>query len=97
LNIFSDSATFISEKNIEMKFEIYQNQKSMVINFNSDKAQNAWIRIYDWLGRIILNDEFFLNSGLNSKIINKNIQGKGLFIVELLVGNERIAKKMLLY
>jgi hypothetical protein len=97
LKIYSDSTTFITKNKFEEGMEIYQNQKSMVVNFNSEKAQNAVVKIYDQMGRVIYNDVFLLNSGLNSKIIDKNIPVKRLAIVELLVGNERIIKKTVLY
>ena len=95
LNVFSDSTTFISDNKIERMLEIYQNQRSLIINFNSDKAQNARIMIYDQTGRVILNDEFFLNSGFNSKTIDMKIFGKGWVIVELIADNKRFTQKLI--
>jgi hypothetical protein len=97
LKVISNNSTFIPENKIETKFEILQNQKSIIINVNSDRTQNARIKIYDGLGKVILNDEFFLNSGFNSKTIDKNLHFKGLAIVELLTDNEWITKKTVIF
>jgi hypothetical protein len=97
LKVISNNSTFIPENKIETNFEVRQNQKFILINVNSDRTQNARIKIYDGLGKVILNDEFFLNSGFNSKTIDKNLQVKGLAIVELLTRNERITRKTVLY
>jgi len=97
LEILADYNTFNSENKREEDFKVRQIQNSLQLNFNSAKTQNAQIKIYDPLGRVIFNKKFLLNSGFNSTTIDTNIRLKGLAIVELLVGNERFTRKIMCY
>ena len=97
LEVFAESQTLVEEIINENQFEIHQNQEFLKINFNSDKFQNAIIKIYDPLGRIVLNEKLIVTHGFNSKLIEKNKLFKGLSIVELNIENKRFTRKILLF
>ena len=97
LQIFTDDTTFVSETKNELNFEIHQNQNTIQVTLNSDRAQNGIFQIYDLTGKIILNDEFSLNPGFNSEIIDKNVQCKGFMIAELKIDKKRSTQKIILF
>lgn len=97
LKIVADDNTFIPESGLKSKIEIFQNNKSLIINIKTERPQLAHLNLYDLSGRILLNEELFLNSGLNTKTLDRFIPRSGFVILELLCDNQRITKKMLLY
>jgi hypothetical protein len=97
LEVFADNQTLVLESKNENQFEIHQNQEFLYVDFNSGIIQNAIIKIYDPVGRIVLNEKFTVTQGFNSKLIQKNIQFEGLAIVELIVENKRFTGKILLF
>ena len=97
LKVVADDNTFIPEINIKSKVEVFQNNKSLFIKVNTEKKQFARLKIYDLFGRILLNEELLLNAGLNSKTLDRNFPGSGLVILELMIDNQRITKKIILF
>lgn len=97
LKIVSDNNTSVSEKISAQRFRIQQDQISIKVNFYSEQIQNAQIKIYDFQGKVVVDEQVLLNSGFNSKIIDKNITRKGLVIVQLSTRNRGYAKKVMLY
>ncbi|HSH20311.1 MAG TPA: hypothetical protein VLA03_07645 [Draconibacterium sp.] len=97
INIVSDNNTFVPENNSATKYGFQQNQNSLLLNITSDEIQHAGIKIYNLSGSVLLDERIELNSGFNSKIIDKNIIGKGLLILELHLRGERITKKIVSY
>lgn len=97
LFVFSDSNTTLIENEIVQQLRIKHNQTSIQLNFNSDRIQTSWIKIYDLSGRVVFNERVLLNTGLNSRKIHKTLIGKGLFILQLTVNNEFFTEKIVLH
>jgi len=89
--------TAFSEKETGSGFNIHQNHQSIQLTFNSEKSQNARIKIYDQMGRTLLISDFRLNSGQNNRELADNFPCQGLLLVELSVGDKRLTQKMILY
>jgi hypothetical protein len=97
IQVSANNSTHIFEKQDEMIFEIQQNQNNLLLKFHSNQAQNAVITVCDLFGRTIYNTSFYVNSGYYSKLIDSNnIEVKGLAIIELLIGDKRVTKKLVI-
>lgn len=97
LLVFADDTTFIAENKIDINFEVFQNRELIQISFSSNRAQQAQFRISGITGREVYNERFQLNQGFQTKSIHKNALWKGVFIAELLTGDQRTSKKIMLY
>lgn len=97
LEIRSEDNTFAALNHIETKIEILQEQNTILLNFYSVQSQKVPVMFYDQWGRVVFKAVFLLNSGFNSKSINKNALGKGLMIVAIQTENEMITKKIMLF
>jgi hypothetical protein len=87
--------TMISEKENASVFMVVQDNQSLQLTFNSESSMNAQLRIFDQMGRLILNDHLLINSGENTKTISKSVTEKGLIFIELLAGKRRMIQKIL--
>jgi hypothetical protein len=96
LEIKADNNTLLSRDQNVSGFKIVQNGQSLRIFCNSKSKTTARLKIYNASGQLLIRDELFLNSGLNSQTIDANIQLSGIVIIELLMGNERIIQKIML-
>ncbi len=97
LLVFADDTTFIAENKIDINFEVFQNRELIQISFSSSQVQQAQLRFFEMTGREVYNERFHLNQGFETKTIRKNLLWKGIFIAELLTGDRRTSKKIMLY
>ncbi|MBI5220017.1 MAG: agmatine deiminase family protein [Bacteroidia bacterium] len=61
---------------------------------NSNHSDNASIQISDITGKLIYNDNFDFETGMNQKIINLNNVAQGIYIINIETASERIFKKV---
>ncbi len=88
-------ATFISGNTLGKEFNVYQNQKFIQVDFNSDKIQPAEIKFYDSSGKVLFAEKFCAVPGLNSKSIIKKADFKGLVIIRLSLDTTRFTRKFI--
>jgi hypothetical protein len=68
---------------------------SIKISFNSSRAQNVNIRLYDATGRQIINKSVVSTQGMNYiKLANLKQLAKGTYLLELLLKEQRITRKL---
>lgn len=96
MEIKADNNALLSNDLTVSEFKIVQDKQILQIICNSGNKTIARLRIYNALGQLLIHDELFLNSGLNSQVIYENIHLSGIAIAELLVGKERITQKIIL-
>jgi len=89
--------TSLSEKETGSGFRILQNQQLIQLIFNSEKNQNARLKIIDQLGRTLFVSDLHLNPGQNSKEIAADRKIQGLCLVELSFGRKRLVQKTILH
>ena len=97
LNIQSSDYTAVGENEVNQGLTVLQNQQSMQIVYHSEKITNGWIRINNLSGSLIYSDQFLLHEGMNTKVVDKDLTGKGLLLIELSFENKRFSQKMVLY
>jgi hypothetical protein len=92
-----NSSTYVFDNQNDLDFEIQQTQNNLLIKFHTNQPQNAVVTVYDLLGRTIYKTAFYVNAGYYSKLMESNkIEVKGLVIIELLIGNKRVTKKLVI-
>lgn len=96
LKVFSGDTTFAIDNKIDFSFGVIQNTENFMLVVNSDKVQEAQIRIISLSGNVIHAEKFMLNPGFNTKSINKNLHEKGLFIAEIRTAHHRTSGKIVL-
>ena len=96
MEISANSETAIDNKNRPNKFRILQSAESIQIVVNSEKGENALLRIYGSTGNLIFSSKFYLNQGINTKTISKSGLKERIVICELSVGSEKFIQKGIL-
>ena len=97
LEVQSSDYTAVAVKKVNPGLKVLQNQQSMQIVYQSEKRINGQIRIYNLSGSLLYENECFLHEGLNIKVVDKDLTGKGLLLIELSVGHKRLIQKTILY
>jgi len=87
----------VAENTIDSGLIIHQNQQSIQIDYHSDNRSKAFFNIFNSSGMLLYHNEFYLGKGLNTKIVDNHLIGKGLILFELLVENKRLNQKAILY
>ncbi len=88
--------TIVSEKETGSGFRIFQNRESIQFIIDSEKIQNASLKVYDPLGSTLFVSDFQLNPGQNIKEIPAGWRGAELCLIELTVGTKRLVQKIIL-
>ena len=96
LEIKADSNTLLSNDLDVAEFKIVQNKQTLQVICNARSKTIAWLKIYNALGQLLIHDKLFLNSGMNTKTIDKTNLLTGIVIVELVLGSKRITQKIIL-
>jgi PKD-like domain/Calcineurin-like phosphoesterase len=88
--------SIVSEKETSSGFRIFQNKESIQFIIDSEKIQNASLKVYDPLGSTLFVSDFQLNPGQNIKEIPAGWRGAELCLIELTVGTKRLVQKIIL-
>ena len=89
--------TSASENEMNTKLIIQQNHQSIQIVYHSEKRLHAHFSIYNVSGMLLYQDKLNLDEGLNTKVVDKSLMGKGLVFIELSFENKRLIRKAMLY
>lgn len=93
----SNNYNSVDGMEIETGLFVQQNLSSLQIVCHSDKRFHSRLRIYNVSGMLLYEDEFFLHVGLNTKVVDKRLVGKGLVLIELSFDNKRLNLKAIVY
>jgi len=94
-----DNTTGIAESNNTFsEFNLFPNpaKEQVNINYFTNNAQNAEVKLIDITGRVIKSENFATNQGENNYTLDLNMVNKGLYFVEFsIIGQEKIVNKLL--
>ena len=97
LYVQSSNYNAVNETEMNNGLIVQQNQQTIQLVYRSEKRSIAQFRIYNLSGKLLYKDESIQNEGLNTKVVDKRLLGKGLVLIELSFENRRLDRKVMLY
>ena len=79
-------------------FNLFPNPAKEEVNvaFSASQNESIQVRVFDMVGKTILNQNFNVESGYNKLSLDLTLMNKGIYFVELTNSSERIVKKLIL-
>ncbi len=79
-------------------FNLFPNPAKEEVNvaFSASQNESIQVRVFDMVGKTILNQNFNVESGYNKFSLDLTLMNKGIYFVELTNSSERIVKKLIL-
>ncbi|HEY3372449.1 MAG TPA: metallophosphoesterase [Prolixibacteraceae bacterium] len=97
LEVQSTNYNLVAEPEMNAGLMVQQNPQLLQIIYRSENKVYVHLRIYNLSGRLIYKDDSIMHEGLNTKVIDKHLLGKGLVLIGLLLENKRLNQKTLLF
>lgn len=97
LKVNASGYTSIDDSEINSTLNMLQNDEFILLNYSSENSINARIRIFHLTGKLLYDQQVDITHGLNTIRINKNQLGKGVVMMNCLLGNHYLNKKIMIY
>jgi len=97
LQVKSGIPTSIVNNVLQSELILRQNQQFLQIGYNSIQCEFAKLSVYDQMGRLLVTESIKLNTGLNFTNVDNSKLIKGVAIVALTFGNNRIVDKVIVF
>lgn len=97
LKVNASDYTSVSDMERTSPLKILQNGQYIHISYLSGKSSMAQIKIYDLTGKLLWYKMSFLKNGSNAATIDKKLLGTGVVIVDCIMDNKHLNKKIVLY
>jgi hypothetical protein len=89
--------TAVKDEVMDSGLKVQQNQQSVQLVFHSEKRSSGRLRIYNLSGSLLFENDSFLKEGMDNLEVDKHLLGKGLVLIDLLVGQKQWSQKVMLF
>ncbi|MGE5395848.1 MAG: metallophosphoesterase [Candidatus Saccharibacteria bacterium] len=97
LNVNASGYTSVSEIDYSSSLKIVQNEQYILLNYNADNNSGLQIKIFNLTGKLLYDRVKGSSNGLNTISIDKNSLGKGFVILDIMMDDKHLNKKLMLY
>lgn len=97
INVNVSDYTAVNVIDMNSSIKVHQNSQYIHLTYTSEKNSQVQIRIYNLLGKLLFDRLMYLQGGFNSAMIDKNLLGKGVVILDCKEDNHHLNKKIFLY